>query len=108
MDSSYDLHDQKNDHMIDENNHQLAALPIKVVWKHGGEKVYITGTFDAWSKMKKESDGTFVTWLTTSTNPLLYKFVVDGVWQHDMDQPIEKDLDGNINNILVINNSDQQ
>ncbi|ORZ14028.1 immunoglobulin E-set [Absidia repens] len=77
----------------------------EIFWEYGGQEVFVTGTFDQWNKslrMKKQPDGRFVANLQSNDKTILYKFVVDGVWNHDGNQPIEKDKDGNINNVLQI------
>ncbi|CAO3589706.1 unnamed protein product [Absidia cylindrospora] len=78
---------------------------VEVFWEHGGQEVFVTGTFDQWNKslkMEKQPDGRFVANLQSNDKTILYKFVVDGVWKHDGNQTIEKDKDGNINNVLRI------
>ncbi|ORX48524.1 hypothetical protein DM01DRAFT_1116726 [Hesseltinella vesiculosa] len=75
--------------------------PSSITWEHGGEKVYLTGTFDNWQRtieMTKLENGTFFHELSSVVLPVEYKFVVDGNWQYDVNQPIKSDNEGNVNN----------
>ncbi|KAJ3085612.1 hypothetical protein HK102_013993 [Quaeritorhiza haematococci] len=83
------------------------------VWSGDGNDVKVTGTFDNWSqsviltpsgingghafaarvRIPKNNDAS-----SSTSTVVLYKFVVDGVWQHDPSQPIQTDEYGNINN----------
>ncbi len=62
-------------------------------------EVYLAGDFNDWSTtlspMKKESDGTF--WLTLKLSPgkYEYKFIVDGQWTADPDNPVTAGVYGN-------------
>ncbi|KAI8064496.1 immunoglobulin E-set [Gongronella butleri] len=74
----------------------------KIVWAHGGDQVFLTGTFDNWQKsieMQKQDDNTFAHELSSPAGvPVQYKFVVDGVWKCDDNLPTQTDADGNMNN----------
>ncbi|GAB1316233.1 Cruciform DNA binding protein [Madurella fahalii] len=74
-------------------------------WAHDAEEVYVTGTFDNWSKSEKlEKVGQVfqkTVALPDDSNPIYYKFVVDGEWTIDHTAPHGKDHDGNENNILL-------
>lgn len=74
-------------------------------WPHAAEEVYVTGTFDNWSKSEKMSKvgdhfEKTVT-LPDASEKIFYKFVVDGNWTTDHTGPQEKDHEGNDNNILL-------
>ncbi|KAK3383953.1 hypothetical protein B0T24DRAFT_70351 [Lasiosphaeria ovina] len=74
-------------------------------WPHPAEEVYVTGTFDGWSKseqLAKVGDGfeKKVT-LPDSSQKIYYKFVVDHEWITDHEAPREKDHEGNENNFLL-------
>ncbi|KAK6583879.1 hypothetical protein PZA11_003609 [Diplocarpon coronariae] len=74
-------------------------------WDHPAEEVYVTGTFDDWSKSEKlvktgESFSKDVT-LPSATEKIYYKFVVDGNWVTDHTAPQENDASGNLNNVLT-------
>ncbi|KAI8336831.1 immunoglobulin E-set [Chlamydoabsidia padenii] len=90
---------------VDQQPSDDIPAPIEVYWKHGGQDVYVTGTFDDWKKsvrMDKQTDGNFVARLPPNDHTMWYKFVVDGIWKHDDDQPNEKDKDGNTNNVIHV------
>ncbi|KAL2144551.1 hypothetical protein VTI28DRAFT_8964 [Corynascus sepedonium] len=74
-------------------------------WPHDAEEVYVTGTFDDWTKSERlervgEVFQKTVT-LPDSADKVLYKFVVDGSWTTDHTAPQEKDQEGNDNNVLL-------
>ncbi|PBP16049.1 hypothetical protein BUE80_DR013234 [Diplocarpon rosae] len=74
-------------------------------WDHPADEVYVTGTFDDWSKSEKlvKSGDSFskdVT-LPSATEKIYYKFVVDGNWVTDHTAPQENDASGNLNNVLT-------
>ncbi|KAK6205102.1 regulation of G-protein function [Scheffersomyces amazonensis] len=74
-------------------------------WPKGPQEVILTGTFDNWSKsfpLVKETDGSFslTVPLPKSSEPILYKYVVDGEWLVSSTQRISKDESGNENNVL--------
>ncbi|KAF2163832.1 carbohydrate-binding module family 48 protein [Zasmidium cellare ATCC 36951] len=73
-------------------------------WEHPAEEVYVTGTFDDWSKTvqldKKDTIFEKTVNLKPTTEKILYKFVADGDWKHDHTGKIETDDKGNVNNVL--------
>jgi hypothetical protein len=77
-------------------------------WPHAAEEVYVTGTFDGWSKseqLDKVGDHFEKTvTLPELTEKVYYKFVVDGRWTTDHTAPQEKDHEGNENNVLLPEN----
>ncbi|KAL1865663.1 Cruciform DNA binding protein [Diaporthe australafricana] len=74
-------------------------------WPHAGEEVYVTGTFDNWSKseqMEKVGDKFEKSVEMPDTSErIYYKFVVDGTWTSNPTDPKEKDESGNENNVLT-------
>ena len=73
-------------------------------WESPANEVYVTGTFDNWSKsvnLAKDS-GIFSqqVHVPSAAEDIFYKFVVDGKWTVDSTQPTAKDHEGNENNIL--------
>ncbi|KAH8670799.1 hypothetical protein BX600DRAFT_509547 [Xylariales sp. PMI_506] len=74
-------------------------------WEHPASEVYVTGTFDNWTKSEKldkvgehfEKDVT----LKDASQKIYYKFVVDGNWVTDHTAPKEADEEGNENNVLT-------
>ncbi|EMC92128.1 carbohydrate-binding module family 48 protein [Baudoinia panamericana UAMH 10762] len=73
-------------------------------WEHPAEEVYVTGTFDNWSKtIKLDKKGTLhekTVPLPSNSPKILYKFVADGNWSHDHTAKTETDDAGNVNNVL--------
>ncbi|KAL3424356.1 hypothetical protein PVAG01_03637 [Phlyctema vagabunda] len=75
-------------------------------WEHPAQEVFVTGTFDDWSKSEQlvktgdvfEKDVT----LSSAEEKIYYKFVVDGNWVTDHTAPQETDPSGNLNNVLTI------
>ncbi|KAK1976802.1 hypothetical protein LZ30DRAFT_753251 [Colletotrichum cereale] len=77
----------------------------KFTWAHPAEEVYVTGTFDNWTKSEKlEKVGNLfeknVT-LSDASQKIYYKFVVDNNWITDHTAPQEPDHEGNVNNFLT-------
>ncbi|QSZ31640.1 hypothetical protein DSL72_001207 [Monilinia vaccinii-corymbosi] len=74
-------------------------------WEHPAEEVFITGTFDNWSKSEKlERTGNVFkkdVQLANAEEKIYYKFVVDGNWVTDHTAPQENDASGNLNNVLT-------
>ncbi|RDW91195.1 hypothetical protein BP5796_02360 [Coleophoma crateriformis] len=74
-------------------------------WEHPASEVFVTGTFDDWSKSEQliKTGNTFeknVT-LPNAQEKIYYKFVVDGNWVTDHTAPQETDPSGNLNNVLT-------
>ncbi|WQF88942.1 Putative AMP-activated kinase, glycogen-binding protein [Colletotrichum destructivum] len=77
----------------------------KFTWAHPAEEVYVTGTFDNWTKSEKldkvgNSFEKTVT-LPNASEKIYYKFVVDNNWITDHTAPQEPDHEGNVNNFLT-------
>ncbi|GAB7345817.1 hypothetical protein MBLNU457_4077t1 [Dothideomycetes sp. NU457] len=75
----------------------------KFTWPHQANEVFVTGTFDNWSKserLERHGDVFSKTVRLPSEDKVLYKFVVDGNWTTDHTAASERDFDGNINNVL--------
>ncbi|KAK3394888.1 hypothetical protein B0H63DRAFT_517966 [Podospora didyma] len=74
-------------------------------WPHAAEEVYVTGTFDNWSKSEQLTKVGDVfekkVTLPETSEKVYYKFVVDGDWITDHAAPQEKDPQGNENNFLL-------
>ncbi|KZL65014.1 hypothetical protein CI238_04654 [Colletotrichum incanum] len=77
----------------------------KFTWAHPAEEVYVTGTFDNWTKSEKldkvgnSFEKTVV--LPDASQKIYYKFVVDNNWITDHTAPQEPDHEGNVNNFLT-------
>ena len=69
------------------------------------KEVYLHGSFDNWKNKHKLYYNTIkqIWTLTLSLKPgeFYFKFLVDGVWECN-EGPKTNDVDGNINNILVV------
>lgn len=81
-------------------------------WVYGQpENVIITGNFDNWEKKiymdKDPLTNIFISRILLPIGEkIIYKFVVDGIWQNDPMLPEEIDMQGNKNNVLVIKSND--
>ncbi|TGZ76745.1 hypothetical protein EX30DRAFT_228575 [Ascodesmis nigricans] len=66
-------------------------------------EVYVTGTFDGWSrsaKLQRREDGVFETTVEIPVERTYYKFVVDGAWIVDPQARNETEPNGNQNSVL--------
>ncbi|UPL01499.1 hypothetical protein LCI18_012433 [Fusarium solani-melongenae] len=74
-------------------------------WEHPADEVYVTGTFDDWTKsVKLEKTGDVFSKtvdLKDASSKIYYKFVVDGNWVINQSAPNEPDTQGNVNNFLT-------
>lgn len=70
------------------------------------KKVILAGTFNDWNEYKMKMDRTESGWkisLNLSSGKYAYKFIVDGQWMIDPDNPLsEYDPYGNLNSILMV------
>ncbi|PJF19819.1 Carbohydrate-binding module family 48 protein [Paramicrosporidium saccamoebae] len=86
-------------------NSMRNVTPHEFIWKYGGNKVILTGTFDEWSQsilMTKDHTGVFRSTVNLDAGQTWYfKFVVDGVWRCSLDFCSETDVTGNVNNVLL-------
>ncbi|GAB7355605.1 hypothetical protein MBLNU459_g6333t1 [Dothideomycetes sp. NU459] len=75
----------------------FAGLP------HAAQEVFVTGTFDNWSKtVQLERHGNaFHKTVDLPAEKTYYKFVVDGNWTTDHTIAQETDESGNVNNVLT-------
>jgi len=77
-------------------------------WVYGQpENVIITGNFDNWEKkIHMDKDPLTNIFISRILLPIgqkiIYKFVVDGIWQNDPMLPEEVDMQGNKNNVLIL------
>lgn len=72
-------------------------------WEHPASEVYVTGTFDNWSKSTKlDQEGlVFSKRVEVPVEKIYYKFVVDGNWVIDNCAPVETEDSGVQNNVLL-------
>lgn len=81
-------------------------IPTVFRWEHGGNNVYITGTFNDWGKKipLHRSGNDFTTIQNLPPTRHAYKFVVDDEWRFAPDLTTATDVEGNINNVLDLTN----
>jgi len=80
------------------------AVPTVFRWEHGGRNVYITGTFNGWSRQipmhRSGNDFTYIHNLKRGKHA--FKFIVDDEWRFAPDQPTVADIEGRINNFIDV------
>lgn len=80
------------------------TVPTVFRWEHGGRQVYITGTFNNWSRQipmhRSGNDFTYIHNLQRGKHA--FKFIVDDEWRFAPDQPTVADIDGRINNFIDV------
>ena len=98
-----------HDPIVQANIAQLSAVEDDVVptvfrWEHGGRDVYITGTFNDWTRQipmhRSGNDFTYIHNLKRGKHA--FKFIVDDEWRYAPDQPTVADIDGRINNFIDV------
>lgn len=86
-------------------NLKTTKTPHEFVWKYGGNRVILTGSFDNWNQsvqMTRDQSDSRIFRATVILDPEAlwrFKFVVDGVWRCSLDFDTETDSAGNVNNI---------
>ncbi|MEW5309318.1 MAG: hypothetical protein WDW38_001213 [Sanguina aurantia] len=79
-------------------------MPCVVVWSHGGTHVEVEGSFDNWTTrqplQRNGKDFTIIKLLPPGVYQ--YKFIVDGEWKYDPNQPAMFDEMGNVNNVFEV------
>lgn len=80
------------------------TVPTVFRWEHGGRQVYITGTFNDWSRQipmhRSGNDFTYIHNLKRGKHA--FKFIVDDEWRFAPDQPTVADIEGRINNFIDV------
>lgn len=80
------------------------VVPTVFRWEHGGRDVYITGTFNDWTRQipmhRSGNDFTYIHNLKRGKHA--FKFIVDDEWRFAPDQPTVADIDGRINNFIDV------
>eukprot|EP00249_Psilotum_nudum_P014783 c25001_g1_i1 orf=81-788(+) len=80
------------------------AIPILVQWNHGGNEIFVEGSWDDWSTrvplQKVGKDFTLVKLLPSGVYQ--YRFVVNGERRYAPDLPCIYDQVGNINNVIDV------
>ena len=84
-------------------------LYYNIIWKEGGNNVYIIGNFSDWKKKykmklnlskKKCFFEKEIPINNISKEECIFKFIVDDNWKYSENYPKMKDKDGNINNYI--------
>lgn len=77
---------------------------FKFKWTGEASTVAVAGTFSGWSTVSLEKVGPneFVAELELKPKKYQYKFVIDGVWQHDPSSPVVSSGLGSLNNVLEL------
>ncbi|KAK6803560.1 hypothetical protein RDI58_001344 [Solanum bulbocastanum] len=87
-----------------------ALIPTRFVWPYGGRSVYLSGTFTGWSQWPMAPvEGCPTVFQTVCSVPPgyhQYKFIVDGEWRHDENQPFVSGSLGTVNTVLLARESD--
>ena len=83
---------------------QENTVPTVFRWEHGGRSVFITGTFNSWTRQirmhRSGADFTYIHDLTPGKHA--FKFIVDDEWRFAPDQPTVADVEGRINNFIDV------
>ena len=80
-------------------------VPVMFKWTHGGQRVYVTGTFNNWATEgipMVRSGQEFYQIVDVPKGVHEYKFLVDGEWKFSHEQPVLQDTSGNVNNVVDI------
>jgi len=77
-------------------------MTTRFEWKHGGHHVLLAGSFTAWKAYPlTQSNGVWFDELPLPTGTHRYKFVVDGEWRVDEEQPKSGKLP-HVNNVVHV------
>ena len=109
------MEDPKNAHKEYNEHHtfnSIVTIKKEVTFELKGYKnatnIFLTGSFNDWNKkevsMKKVDDGVWKCTLTLKGGKYHYKYIVDGKWVVDPNNPVqEHDEYGNINSVKMVN-----
>ena len=86
------------------------TVPVYVSWNQGGSKVYVTGTFNGWTKKVKmdKSTSDFSTVLNLPLGTHRLRFLVDGEWRCSNELATATDSAGNLVNYVEVVDEDTQ
>eukprot|EP00088_Acartia_fossae_P043526 TRINITY_DN4587_c0_g1_i2.p1 TRINITY_DN4587_c0_g1~~TRINITY_DN4587_c0_g1_i2.p1 ORF type:complete len:298 (+),score=96.32 TRINITY_DN4587_c0_g1_i2:17-910(+) len=88
----------------DESNNRL---PTIIKYPGTGKEVFVCGTFSQWKKIPMvKSQKDFVALIDLPVGDHQYKFMVDGEWVHDNNQPTVNTEEGLKNNFIQIQQDD--
>jgi 5'-AMP-activated protein kinase regulatory beta subunit len=80
------------------------AVVLPIAGSHGGEHVEVEGSFDNWSTRQplQRTGRDFTVIKLLPPGVYQYKFIVDGDWKYDPNQPAMFDEIGNVNNVIEV------
>ncbi|VFQ79235.1 unnamed protein product [Cuscuta campestris] len=85
-------------------------ITTQFVWPYGGRSVYLSGTFTGWSQWPmtpvEGCPSVFQTICSLPPGCHQYKFVVDGEWRHDENQPFVMGNYGTVNTVILPRETD--
>jgi 5'-AMP-activated protein kinase regulatory beta subunit len=88
-------------------------LPTVFKWSGGGHEVLISGSFTDWkpipmakSKAGASGEGDFIIILELQEGEHQYKYLVDGEWKHNANEPTVDNNMGTKNNIIDVKKTD--
>lgn len=101
---TYHSHHQSEDQSVVEKSPAPVDVVIPTVfrWEHGGNQVYITGSFNHWNRRvpMHRSGNDFIYIQSLAKGKYAYKFIVDDEWRFAPDQATISDAAGNVNNCI--------
>ncbi|OVA09714.1 CBS domain [Macleaya cordata] len=82
-------------------------VPTRFAWPYGGHQVFLSGSFTRWTDHYlmtpvEGSSTVFQAIYNLEPGYHQYKFLVDGVWRLDEQQPYVTDEHGIVNNIILV------
>ncbi|KAK4127489.1 carbohydrate-binding module family 48 protein [Parathielavia appendiculata] len=89
------------------------TVPTRLEWRHGGDKVYVTGTIFNWNRKTRlhpveGQPGVFATTINILPGTHHIRFLVDGQMQTTPDYPTTVDFGNNLVNYIEVNPDDLQ
>jgi len=89
------------------------TVPTRLEWRHGGDKVYVTGTIFQWNRKTRlhpveGQPGVFATTISILPGTHHIRFLVDGQMQTTPDYPTTVDFGNNLVNYIEVNPDDLQ
>ncbi|KAK4148220.1 5'-AMP-activated protein kinase beta subunit, interation domain-containing protein [Dichotomopilus funicola] len=89
------------------------TVPTRLEWRHGGDKVYVTGTIFQWNRKTRlqpveGQPGVFATTIHILPGTHHIRFLVDGQMQTTPDYPTTVDFGNNLVNYIEVSPDDLQ